>query len=126
MSTPIPDSRNGSLDDLGNLLPLVVALVRQQLEGEGLAVLLEQPLAVALPASARAGSAFGIVRNPLTSGLFAQNPAERPVASSAEAQHHALEQVGLVDGVRKGQAHAAIGEARILQIEAEVGVARPE
>src|SRR6266704_716622 len=41
---------------------------------------------------------------------------------SAETEAHALDQLLLADGVRERLAHALVGEAWILQVEAEVGI----
>src|SRR6185436_5774801 len=50
--------------------------------------------------------------------------AERAGGLAAETEHDTVQQLLLVDRVREGPAHAAVGEARILEVEAQVGIAR--
>src|SRR5437763_3919468 len=82
------------LDDLGNLLALVVALVGQQLEGERLAVLLQRPAVAALPAGLgqQGLGALEVVGDALHRWIIRPGARpERPGGGAAEAEHDAVE-----------------------------------
>ena len=127
ISTRTPMLAQRGLDDLGDLLALVVALVGEQLEGERLAVLDQDPVGVALrPAGLgqerRAPArVVGIRAHVRVVGPGARLEGAGGLAPQAEDD--AVDQLPLVDGVGERLADPPVGEARIPQIEAEVRVA---
>ena len=67
---------------------------------------------------------LGIVGDALDVGVV--RPEARPERTGGlapEPEHDAFEQLLLVDGVGERLAHPTVGEARVLEVEAEVGVA---
>src|SRR5467141_740290 len=114
------------LHDLGDLLALVVALVRQQLEGERLAVAHEESVLVAMRPARLGEQAPGLV-HVVRVGLHLVREGPRPRLVRAgrlarEADAHAVDDLALVDGVGERLTHAPVREARIAEVEAEVRV----
>ena len=123
-----PDLLEALLDQLRELLALLVALVRTDGEGERLAVLVAKDAVAVLVCPSRGGEKLPglgrIIRIALyLVGVGPGARAVRPRRLSGQPHDHALDQLGLVDGIGKGLSHPLVREARILQVEAEVGVA---
>src|SRR3989449_3760408 len=114
------------LDDFRDLLALVVALVGQELEHEGLAVPDEQAVGVPLlPAGFREqrASLVHVVREPFHVRVVRPGAGlVRARRLAPEAEQHAVDDLALVDGVGERLPDAPVGEPRVLQVEAEIRV----